>query len=340
MAERIDDDLDRLALIADIGGTNARFALTDAAPVPRILHSRTLNNADYASLQHAAEAYLAGVGARPRRAALALACPVHTDEIRLTNRAWSFNRSELRDALGLDELNLLNDFGAVAWSVPALAEGERVHLYGPLRHALEGPVSVLGPGTGFGVALLVGDAARGWQAVETEGGHVSFAPIGDEEHALARWMNARHGRTSWERLLSGSGLSSIDAVLRGIESGVDVGTPHLALAPREPAAVVAAALDGHDAVARRSLARFCSILGSVAGDAALIHGARTVMIAGGIIPRFIPFLRSSAFRERFLSKGRFAAYLESVSVQVVTHPHPGLLGAAVALRRPDATETV
>ena len=108
----------------------------------------------------------------------------------------------------------------------------------------------------------------------------------------------------------------------------------------EPAAVVAAALDGHDAVARRSLARFCSILGSVAGDAALIHGARTVMIAGGIIPRFIPFLRSSAFRERFLSKGRFAAYLESVSVQVVTHPHPGLLGAAVALRRPDAAETV
>ena len=122
MAERIDDDLDRLALIADIGGTNARFALTDAAPVPRILHSRSLRNGDYASLQHAAEAYLGDVGARPRRAALALACPVHTDEIRLTNRAWSFNRSELRDALGLDELNLLNDFGAVAWSVPALAD--------------------------------------------------------------------------------------------------------------------------------------------------------------------------------------------------------------------------
>ena len=327
MAERIDDDLDRLALIADIGGTNARFALTDAAPMPRILHSRTLNNADYASLQHAAEAYLAGLGARPHRAALALACPVHTDEIRLTNRAWSFNRSELRDALGLDELNLLNDFGAVAWSVPALAESERVHLYGPLRSQLEGPVSVLGPGTGFGVALLVGDAGRGWQAVETEGGHVSFAPIGDEEHALARWMNARHGRTSYERVLSGSGLACIDAVLRGRDD--DTGR---ALQLRDPAEVVAAALDGHDVVARRALARFCAILGSVAGDVALVHGARTVMIAGGIVPRFIPFLRSSAFRERFLAKGRFAAYLEQVSVQVATHPNPGLLGAAVALR--------
>jgi glucokinase len=312
----------RLELVADIGGTNARFALADPTSAqPRLLHAQSLANADYGSLQHAAEHYLDGVGFRPRRAAIALACPVDADEIRLTNRAWSFSREALRQSLGLDELHLLNDFGAVAWSVPALRDDDRVALYGPAPSRLQGPVSVLGPGTGFGVGLLV-DAGDGhWQAVATEGGHVSFAPQDDEEEAIARWLQARHGRVSWERLLSGNGLASIDAVLRGRAEVPD------------PAVVVAAALAGHDRVSRQALAQFCAILGSVAGDVALIHGARTVMVAGGIVPRFVPFLRSSAFRERFLAKGRFAAYLESVAIQVITHPQPGLLGAAVALRR-------
>ena len=320
------DTTDGLALIADIGGTNARFALCDpTAAVPALLESQSLRNAGFASLQHAAEHYLAAVGARPRRAAIALACPVGGDEIRLTNRAWSFNRHELRTSLGLDELRLINDFGAIAQAVPALAADERVALYGRDHDITRGPVSVIGPGTGFGVGLLVGSAARGWDVVETEGGHVGFAPLGDEERALADWAVARHGRVSWERLLSGSGLSAIDAVLRARDGVQDAGL-------RDPADVVAAALDGHDVVARRALARFCAILGSVAGDVALVHGARTVVVAGGIVPRFLPFLRASGFRERFLAKGRFAAYLEPVSVQVVTHPNPGLLGAAVALR--------
>jgi len=314
------------ALIADIGGTNARFALTDPmAAGPELLQPLALRNVDFASLQHAAEHYLGRVGVQPRRAAIALACPVGGDEIRLTNRAWSFNRGELQSALGLDELVLLNDFGAIAHAVPALGADDCVRLWGPSRQALAGPVSVLGPGTGLGVAMLVGSHADGWHVVETEGGHVSFAPLGEEEQEIARWTSARHGRTSWERLLSGVGLASIDAVLR---AGPDRPPPPL----RDPAEVVAAALDGHDVAARRALARFCAILGSVAGDVALLQGARTVMIAGGIVPRFVPFLRSSAFRERFLAKGRFAAYLEQVQVQVVMHPHPGLLGAAVALR--------
>jgi glucokinase len=317
-----------LALIADIGGTNARFALTDPDDATaQVLHSRSLCNAQFASLQHAAETYLAEVGVRPRRAAIAVASPVGTDEIRLTNREWSFSRRELRAALGLDHLRVLNDFGAVAWAVPALRAEDRATLHGGSTAPLRGPVTVLGPGTGLGVAMLVGDQDSGWQVVETEGGHVSFAPIGREEHAIARWMTARFGRTSNERLLCGTGLAHIEAILRG-EDAKD--TPAL----REPADIVAAALEGHDISARRALARFCAVLGSVAGDAALIHGARTVMIAGGIMPRFVPFLRSSAFRERFLAKGRFAAYLESVKIHVVTHPHPGLLGAAVALRSP------
>ncbi len=330
-----------LELIADIGGTNARFALTDpTAAEPVVLQPQSLLNAEFASLQHAAEHYLASVGVRPRRAAMAVASPVVADEIRLTNRAWSFSRKELQEALQLDELLMLNDFGAVAWAVPALGAHDCVALYGPATRPLRGPITVLGPGTGLGVAQLIGSDRDGWQVVETEGGHVSFAPIGDEEQAIARWLTAQFGRASNERVLCGKGLSHVDAVLRGtgLATAAASTTPatHRSATPkpalRDPADIVAAALQGHDLAARRTLARFCAVLGSVAGDAALIHGARTVLIAGGIVPRFVPFLRSSAFRERFLAKGRFAQYLESVAIQTVAHPHPGMLGAAVALR--------
>lgn len=321
-----------LALIADIGGTNARFALCDPSRPPELLRPVSLRNADHASLQHAAETYLDSVGVRPRRASIALACPVVGDDIRLTNRAWSFNRHELRASLGLDELRLINDFGAIARAVPLLGPGEREVLHGPDQALAQGPVSVLGPGTGLGVALLVGDAMGCWRVVETEGGHVGFAPEDEEERALADRATALHGRVSWERLLSGSGLALIDAVL-----GERAGAP--ASPPREAPEVVAAALGGGDLVARQALARFCAILGSVAGDVALVHGARAVVVAGGIVPRFLPFLRSSAFRERFLDKGRFAAWLEPVAIQVVTHPNPGLLGAAAALREPGRDPT-
>jgi glucokinase len=322
---------DSLALVADIGGTNARFALADLrGDLPLLHEQRTLPNAGFASLQHATETYLAMVGARPAHAAIAVASPVTGDAIRLTNRAWSFSQAELRDALGLRQLTVINDFAAIAWAMPAIGAGDRETLHGDPAAVLAGPVSVLGPGTGLGVALLIGNDASGWQVVATEGGHVTFAPIGDEERLLARWLDARHGRTSNERLLCGAGIAQIDAAL---SAGTDAPSVDARGAPlRDPAAIVAAALDGHDAVARRTLARFCAVLGSVAGDCALLHGARTVMIAGGIVPRFIPFLRASAFRERFLAKGRFAALLENVAVHVITHPMPGLLGAAVALR--------
>ena len=320
-----------LALIADIGGTNARFALTDlTSPEVAIIEPRALAGEKFASLQHAAEHYLAEVGVKPRRAALAVASPVDRDEIRLTNRAWSFSRAELQQTLGLDELRMLNDFGAVAWAIPALGPEDRVHLYGPDPATAHGPVSVVGPGTGLGVGLLIGSPEHGWQAVETEGGHVTFAPIGDEEHRIARWLEARFGRPSTERVLSGDGLSHIHAALQGTEGGPRDGRT---VPLRDPADIVAAALDGHDLDARRALARFCSVLGSVAGDAALIHGARRIVIAGGIVPRFIPFLRTSAFRERFLAKGRFSTWLEAVTIEVIVHPNPGLLGAAVALHQ-------
>ena len=311
-------------LVADIGGTNARFALADIrAEHPRLSAVRSLPAADFASLQHAAEHYLAGCGVRPEAAAFAVACPVQGDDVHLTNRAWAFSQRELQVSLGLREQLVLNDFGAAALAALAIGDDERVVLHGAPDRQRQGPITVIGPGTGLGVALVVGDDDGGWRVVETEGGHVSFAPLVEEERRIADWVSARHGRCSNERLLSGMGLSYIDAALND--------PPRTVL--RAPADIVSAALEGHDVMARRTLARFCAVLGSVAGDAALMHGARTVAIAGGIVPRFIPFLRASAFRERFLAKGRFAAYLESVSVHVITHDNPGLIGAAAALRQ-------
>jgi len=318
-------------LDGDIGGTNARFALADIRTRPVLHAEKSLPTSEYASLQHAAESYLAQLRIKPKRAAIAVAAPVTGDAIHLTNRAWSFSQAELQVALGLDDLNILNDFGAVAHAVPALAQSEREFLYGPVR-SLQAPVTVLGPGTGLGMAMLLQDRQQRWSVQETEGGHVSFAPLSDEEQLIVRWLNARFGRTSNERLLCGAGLSHIDAALAGAEHpSLQAGLEML----REPAQIVQRALEGHDISARRTLARFCAVLGSVCGDAALIHGARTLMIAGGIVPRFIPFLRASGFRERFLSKGRFAAYLENVSIYVITHPHPGLLGAAASLQSGD-----
>ena len=318
-------------LVGDIGGTNARFAMAEhAAGRPRLGDMRTLATADFASLEQAARQYLEQVAVSPTRAALAVACPVRGDDIRLTNRAWAFNRRELAAALGLEELKILNDFGAAALGVGALSANEYEVLHGPAEQPLAAPISVIGPGTGMGVALLLRDGRGLWQVVETEGGHISFAALGTEERRIHDWLAARHGRVSIERALSGSGLSEIHAALTAIAPAKRA-TPDEAL--RAPAAIVSAALSGEDRAARAALARFCAILGSVAGDAALFHGARTLAIAGGIVPRFIPFLKTSAFRERFLDKGRFAAHLEGVSVLVVTHPEPGLLGAAASLDR-------
>lgn len=310
-------------LVADIGATHARFAIalpgTDRPVLSQLHRQRT---AAYADLQQAIAAYLLQTGAKPAAAMLAVACPVpDAGEIRLTNHDWRFHRETLRDELGLRRVDVINDFGAVAHALPVLQADEMTCLHGDPEDALRGPVSVLGPGSGLGVALLLGNAAEGWQVVETEGGHAGFAPGDEDEMQIARVLSTAYGHVSKEHLLSGPGLARIDAVLRG--QPVDC-------ALRSPAVILANALAGGDPVARQSLERFCAILGSVAGDIALLHGARSVVLAGGIVPRFIPFLRDSAFRRRLRDKGRFAHWLDAVTLHVITHPEPGLLGAAVA----------
>lgn len=322
-----------LVLVADIGGTNARFALADlnGSERPRLHDEQKLSADRFASLQQAARHYLGRIkdSARIQRAAIAVACPVTGDEVRLTNRSWSFSRRELQAELGLDELLVMNDFGAAARSIPALRDDEKMILHDGTHQGPVAPISVIGPGTGMGVALITQFDPDHWHVIETEGGHVSYAPQGSEERSIHDWLLCRHDRVSVERVLSGHGLSRIHAALSNRDPS-KTATPNESLA--SPAWIVDQALKGEDVVARRTLARFCAILGSFAGDCALIHGARTVAIAGGMAPRFASFLRASAFAERFLDKGRFAAWLETVRVVLVTHQEPGLLGAAQALK--------
>ncbi|HEX5960759.1 MAG TPA: glucokinase [Rhodanobacteraceae bacterium] len=322
--------MQNLALIGDIGGTNARFALTDvSAAQPQILREQTETDTDFHSLRDAARHYLAATGARPVRAALAVASPIEGDAVTLTNRDWSFKRSTLQQALGLDDLQLINDFAAIAWSAPHLTAADRMPVYGSVATPPKGPVTLIGAGTGLGVALLTGSTAQGWHIVPTEGGHASFAPTDDEERMIAAWLHARHGRISNERLLSGHGLSNIDAALRGV---APVAAPAPQTGSRRSKEVVDAALSGRDPEAAHALKRFCRIYGAVAGDAALLHGASTVLIAGGVVLHFLDFFRASDFMTAFTAKGRHTDYMQRMSVQVITHPNPGLLGAAVAVR--------
>ncbi|HEX7369539.1 MAG TPA: glucokinase [Rhodanobacteraceae bacterium] len=318
------------ALIGDIGGTNARFALTDlAAAKPQILEEHTFTDAGFHSLRDAAQQYLKDTGAKPKRAALAVASPINGDDITLTNRDWSFNRGRLQQALGLDDLRLINDFAAIAWAAPHLAASDREPIHGEMATPPAGPVTLIGAGTGLGVALLTGSHAQGWHVVPTEGGHASFAPTDDEERAIAAWLQQRHGRVSNERVLSGHGLSNLDACIRGVKP---VAAPASVPGSRRSKDVVDAALSGSDADAEHALARFCKIYGAVAGDAALLHGAGTVLIAGGVVLHFLDFFRASGFMDAFTAKGRHADYMRRMAVQVITHPNPGLLGAAVAVR--------
>ncbi|MBS0380852.1 MAG: glucokinase [Proteobacteria bacterium] len=321
------------ALIGDIGGTNARFALTDlAAQRPQILQEHTYSDADVGSLAEAGHRYLAATGAKPRRAALAVASPIEGDQIRLTNRNWSTSRSVLQQALGLDHLRLINDFAAIAWAAPHLAANDRAAIHSVVASPPVGPVTLIGAGTGLGVALLTGSPAQGWHVVPTEGGHATFAPVDDTERTISAWLAARFGRVSTERALSGNGLSCIDAALRGV---TPVAAPAEQPGARSARDITQAALAGHDGDAQRALDRFCRIYGAVAGDAALLHGASTVLIAGGVVLHFLDYFRDSGFMEAFLAKGRHVEYMRRMAVQVVTHPNPGLLGAAVAVRSTD-----
>lgn len=307
-------------LVADIGGTRARFALVDERGEPQMI--RILDVHSFPGPVEAAQAYLRDVGGPPlQAAAIALAAPVDGDVIRLTNGSWIFDRPDIQSRLGLRRLLLLNDFAALALSLPYLAATD-VHQVGPGSAVARAPKAVLGPGTGLGVSGVFFDRGR-WSAVAGEGGHCSLAPADEREAAILALAWREFGHISAERLLSGSGMPLLYRFVAAVDgrSGEDLST----------AEIVARALAG-DVQSRVVIDTFCAMLGTLAGNLALTFGARGgVYVGGGIIPRFGERFDRSAFRARFEAKGRFAPYLAAIPTYLMLSSTPALLGAAHVL---------
>jgi glucokinase len=314
-------------VVADIGGTHARFALARIGPggVAEVSEPVTLKTAAYAGIGDAWRAF-AGMVDRPlpRSASIALAGPVGGDELRLTNNPWVMRSSTLADELGLEELVILNDFGAVAHAVACLEPSHFLPVCGSAnRRPAEGVISVLGPGTGLGVAMLITAAGHDPIVIETEGGHIDFAPRDSIDDALLQVLRRQHGRVSVERVVSGPALNVVRQLLAD-----RLGASVAALADD---ALWRLALAGGDELADAALERFLANLGAVAGDIALAQGAGAVVIAGGLGRRLADRLpASTAFGEAFKAKGRFSSRMAAMPVMLLAHPEPGLFGAAAA----------
>lgn len=316
-------------LVADIGGTHARFGLVSAegAPVGQIA---SLRCADHAGTEAALRAYLAqaaqaaGHAVMPSALALALAAPVNGDDIALTNNDWRVSRSALQAAFDGAPVRLLNDFEALALAVPSLGVDDRLPLgAGRLNAGLT--VAVIGPGTGLGVAACI-PARDGWIALPTEGGHATLAAADEVEADWLRRARQLHPHVSAERLLSGSGLPLLYRVVA--ESAGLPFDPH-----HDAATITRLALARADHGCSLAVEAFCSLLGSFAGSCALLLGARGgVLLAGGVAHALRDALPRSLFRERFEAKGRFREYLSTVHTCLLLAQHASLRGAAQALR--------
>jgi glucokinase len=310
---------------ADIGGTHARFVIASIeASGVKLGEPVTLRTRDYASFESAWEEFERQSQTElPRELAIAIAGPIDGAELSLTNSQWRFNRDRIVDQLGLSSIVLMNDFGAVAHAVATADDTVLLHIAGPNKPLPKrGIVTIAGPGTGLGAALLVRRDKDDYEIIETEAGHIDFSPLDVVEDRIVVELRKTFRRVSAERLVSGPGLRNIYDVLGMIE-----GKP---AAIRDETELWSAALGQKDHLATVALDRFCMCLGAVAGDFALAHGAGAVVLAGGIGKRLKDHLPLSGFADRFVAKGRFSSRLASMPVKLITHPEPGLLGAAAA----------
>jgi glucokinase len=313
-------------LLADIGGTNARFAWQagTGAPVEAVL---SLPCAEHGSLSDALLSYLQRTGrALPPACAIAIANPVLGDRVAMTNHHWAFSIAELKAQLGLHELLVVNDFTALALALPALGPGELRQVGGGTPVA-GWPLALIGPGTGLGVSGLVPDGRGGWLPLQGEGGHVTLGGTHARERAVIDFLAQRHGHVSAERAVCGQGLVDIDRALAWLD------TPGADPAPRTAAEITTAALEQGEAQANEALDLFCAFLGIAAGNLALTLGAKGgVYIGGGIVPRLGARFAASPFRARFEGKGRLSPFVADIPVYVIDTPaSPAFLGAARAL---------
>ncbi len=317
-------------LLADIGGTHARFAW-QAGPGQAVESVLTLPCAEHESLSDAVRSYLHRIGRPvPPACAMAIANPVTGDRVAMTNHHWAFSIRELKAQLGLQRLLVVNDFTALALALPRLAPSDRWQLGGSEPEA-GAAIGLIGPGTGLGVSGLLSDGRGGWVPIQGEGGHGTLGATTAREAAVLERLRDWHGHVSAERAVCGQGLVDIHSALQQLDSAAG--------SQLTAAAITDAALAGQDARCTEALQLFCGFLGIAAGNLALTLGARGgVYIGGGIVPRLGRWFADSPFRARFEAKGRFADYLRPVPVYVIDTPQsPAFLGAAEALdaQRPD-----
>lgn len=309
-------------LVADIGGTNARFAIATGSSQAgfELAHIRRFRNQDFEHLRDAAQAYLQSWdGPNPSRGCLAIAAPIKPGQIRLTNSAWRFEPEQLAQELGLEWLMPANDFAAQASGAPLCPESDQLIL-NEGRAIQDAPIAVLGPGTGLGLGLLVGASPR--QVISTEGGHAGFAPRTEEEIAVGRFIAKEFGFASWERLLSGRGLVNIHRALCAIDNETWPG-----LRPEE---ITAEAVSDPDSRSYRTVMLFCAVLGAFVGDVSVMTGARGgIYLAGGILPRIKDLLLESAFEAHRTRRGPMSAYVEDIPVRLILSDKAPLLGAAL-----------
>lgn len=315
-----------LRLIADIGGTNARFALSDGAA---LLHVAVLPCADYAGPASAAAAYLTAQGftvqsaanGRPiTRGAFAVATPVTGDRIQMTNHVWNFSVEETRRNLGLGTLEVINDFTAIALSIPRLAADDVYKVGGGTAQPLK-PIGIIGPGTGLGVGAVVFDKAGNPIPVATEGGHVTMPATNRRAFDIFETLKEmKYHHISAERVVSGKGLVNLYNAICALDKVKNE--------EKTPAEITTSALNKSCNISIETIDLFCNFLGTVAGNLALSYGAHGgVYIAGGIVPQLGEnVFKASGFYASFCDKGRFRDYLAGIPVYVVTHPYPGLLG--------------
>jgi glucokinase len=312
------------AIVADIGGTNARFSRVNLETLA-LDHVVVYPCADFATLALALNYYrteqqLTDIA----HVAVAIACPVNGDLVKMTNFFWQFSIQETKAELGLAEFIVLNDFTAVAMCLPALTASEKVKFGAGTSDATK-PMAVLGAGTGLGVGHLI-PTANGYIPLPGEGGHVDWTAQNEQEWFIQRYLAAHFGHVSPERLLSGPGIESLYLALaayRGVTTE-----------PKTAAEISLRALAKTDELCSAVIAQFFASLGGLAGDLALtLSTFGGVYVGGGIVPKLLPLLEDSEFRSRFEAKGRFTDFNRQIATYVVTAEQPGLLGCAVYLKQ-------
>ncbi|MDI9335426.1 MAG: glucokinase [Gammaproteobacteria bacterium] len=318
--------MNKFVLVGDVGGTHARFGLaTHESKDP--IHIYTLSTSQFSNLAEAVYAYLQLLPTtlpKPTQASVALACPIQGDYLHLTNANWKFSITQTQHELQLKELKILNDWEAIALSIPLLQDAHKSWIGEsgvPLQNA---PCGLLGPGTGLGVSALIPTGHFRWQAIPGEGGHVSIAPINAREAAILQGITGQIQHISAERVISGMGLLNIYRAICQID--------HSTAQYADPKHISDLALNRQDPACVESLNILCSLLGNVAGNLALTIGAKGgIYLAGNLMNQWYDFVCQSHFRLSFENKGRFASYLKSIPTLLISHPNPGLLGAASAI---------